>query len=170
MQIEVLSNHQLHLVIDALPDVVQNLADRWWVLCVYERRGLATSDSPVAIVPNERFIALRLGTGIINADEIHLPLTRRLELTLAHRDSLPPEFLVSRDSTVAGSAATARYTNSWMTTNARRVLFQHPDDHPLRGLDQALHRTSEVEPVNNVWSFMAPRRPSGASRRRDPTT
>jgi hypothetical protein len=64
-----------------------------------------------------------MGTGIENADLIHVPLTRRLSLALALRSTLPPELAVRReDGQVAGVTATTLYSNSCTVNSARRAL------------------------------------------------
>ena len=65
---------------DLLPRVTQSLLDRSWLLTVFERKALATSDHPVYVVPNEDLTEMGMGTGIENAMVIHAPLTCRHSL------------------------------------------------------------------------------------------
>ena len=70
---------------DLLPRGTQSLLDRSWLLTVYERKALATSDHPVYVVPNEELTRMGMGTGIENATVIHAPLTRRHSLAMYNR-------------------------------------------------------------------------------------
>jgi hypothetical protein len=88
-RVEAHPNHHLNHIAQMLPRIAGTLLDRWWVLTSFQRRALATSDHPVCVVPNKRNTMLGLGTGIENADEIVVPITRRHSLTMALRASLP---------------------------------------------------------------------------------
>lgn len=77
-EVEVHANHRLHHIAELLPRVTSSLLGRWWILIVFERKGLATSDHPVYVLPNPDLTALGMGTGIENAAAIHVPLTRSL--------------------------------------------------------------------------------------------
>lgn len=106
--VETHPNHHLQYVAQALPRITELLLNRWWLLTTFQRKGLATSDHPVYVLPNDDRLAVGMGTGIQNADLIHVPLTRRLSLALALRSSLPRELAVLReDGQVAGVTATA---------------------------------------------------------------
>ncbi|PXY33456.1 hypothetical protein BAY59_10225 [Prauserella coralliicola] len=152
---EVHANHHLHHIAQLLPRVTSSLLSRWWILTVFERKSLATSDHPVHVLPNPDQTALGRGTGIENAAAIHLPLTRRLSLSMHLRGTLPAEAAhVSKDIRQRGVAATALYSNSCTVNSARRTLFHHPEDLPLRGLDLPKPRTREIALSGKPWRFM----------------
>lgn len=152
LRVEAHPNHHLHYIAQMLPRVIAMLLDRWWVLTSFQRRAIATSDHPVYVVPNERDTVLGLGTGIENADEIVVPLTRRHSLTMALRASLP-QTTPTIDVHHPGVTAYAQYSNSCTVNNARRMLFHHPRDDPLRGLRLPQPRTREVGKVD-LWRFI----------------
>src|SRR6266516_840696 len=92
----------------------------------YERKRLATSDTPVVLLPSADHPDV-LGVGIANADEIYVPLDRRVGLSMAS--------LGTGDARVSGVVKTARYSNHAMARNARKYFFHHPKADPLRGLE-----------------------------------
>jgi hypothetical protein len=150
------ANEHLRFVGRALPEIVELLLGRVWFLSLYERKGLATCDHPVYVIPNPEFARVGLGTGIGNAHEIQVPLTRRHGLTMALREDLPVEMASLGDVVQRGVSQTALFNNSCMTLGARQALFHHPDDHPLRGLELQPRRQQEVELATDVWSWMKP--------------
>jgi hypothetical protein len=151
------ANHHLTHIANMLPRVTESLLHRWWVLTSFERKGLASCDQPVHIVPNERDLALGMGTGIETADQIHVPLTRRLSLGMARRDAIPSVLAaLNGDVRQPGVSKVALYCNSCTVNSARRVIFHHPDDQPLAGLDLHPPRTREVGSDGDPWRFMSP--------------
>jgi hypothetical protein len=153
--VEVNANHHLIHLTSLLPQVTESLLARLWVLTSFERKALATCDQPVFVVPNPDNASVGLGTGIENADTIHVPLTRRLSLTMALRATLPSEMPgQAADIRIAGVTATARYSNSCTLRSARSALFHHPDDQPLSGLDLKQPRDREVGRAGDPWRFM----------------
>lgn len=54
LSVQANANHHLAHIVEMLPRVTESLADRWWVLTSFERKGLATCDQPVFVAPNER--------------------------------------------------------------------------------------------------------------------
>lgn len=150
------ANEHLRYMGQALPEILDLLLDRVWFLSVYKRKGLATCDHPVFVIPNTDFAQMGLGTGIANAREIHVPLTRRHALTMALRDALPLELASSGDVIQPGVSKTALYSNSCMTLSARKALFHHPDDRPFQGLELQPRRQQEVELTTDLWSWMKP--------------
>jgi hypothetical protein len=126
------------------PRVAKYCSTRWWVLTAFRRKGLATCDHPVCVVPNKEHLATGLGTGIENAETIHLPLT----LGIPWRWRCGPPWLtnvrVAEDRQQAGVAATALYSNSCTVNNARHMLFHHPEDAPFKGLDLPTRQTREI--------------------------
>jgi hypothetical protein len=152
LRVEAHPNHHLGYIAQMLPRVTAILLDRWWVLTSFQRRAIVTSDHPACVVPNERNTVLGLGTGIENADEIVVPVSRRHSLTMALRASLPQP-TPATDVHHAGVTAYAQYSNSCSVNNARRMVFHHPQDDPLHGLTLPPSRTSEVGKVD-LWRFI----------------
>jgi hypothetical protein len=96
-------------------------------------------------VPNQNYLAVGMGTGIENADAIHVPLTRQHSLAMALRATLPAELAGQDvDRQQHGVTATALYSNSCTVNSARRTLFHHPADDPLKGMELHPARTREV--------------------------
>lgn len=147
----------MHHLADLLPRVTQSILDRSWLLTVFERKTLATSDHPVYIVPNEDLTAMGTGTGIENATVIHAPLTRRHSLAWSRPSAVPPQLAgdLGRDTCWLGVAATALYSNSCTVNSARRFLFHHPDDAPLAGFDLPRPRQREVAVRAQLWGWIA---------------
>ncbi|MFK4083652.1 DUF4238 domain-containing protein [Kribbella sp. NPDC020789] len=156
LEVEAHANHHVLHIAKLLPRVTASLLDRWWILTAFERKSLATSDHPVHIVPNPAQAAMGMGTGIENADEIHVPLTRRLALSMHLRATLPEELAGQvADRKQDGVAKIALYSNSCTVNGARRMLFHHPADNPLSGFDLPEPRTREVQAAGGLWRFMA---------------
>jgi uncharacterized protein DUF4238 len=129
------SRHHLELINDLLPEVTQILCRRNWILTFYQRKSLATSDTPVVLRPAAGHPA-GMGTGIGNAGEVHVPLDRRVALSMGGGST--------GDARCAGVTKTAIYLNDAMVKNARRYLFHHPEDDPFRGLELPGPRTREL--------------------------
>jgi hypothetical protein len=132
-----LSGPGLHIefIRSAAAQVAEILYNRDWVLTFYERRSLATSDTPVVLRPAPGHPA-GAGVGIANAGEIHVPLDRRVALSVADTGF--------GDSRAAGVTKTALYLNDATAKNSRRYLFHHPDDDPFRGLTLPEPRKHEL--------------------------
>jgi hypothetical protein len=152
LRVEAHPNHHLEYIAPMLPRVTAMLLDRWWVLTSFQRRAIATSDHPACVVPNMGNTVRGLGTGIANADEIVVPVTRRHSLTMALRASLPQP-TPATDVRQPGVTAYAQYSNSCTVNNARTMVFHDPRDDPLRGLTLPQPRTSEVGKVD-LWRFI----------------
>jgi hypothetical protein len=149
------ANHHVTHIANMLPQVTALLLDRWWVLTPFQRKTLGTSDHPVHVMPNKDLQATGLGTGIANANEIHVPLTRRHSLGLALRSSLPPELATRHeDHRQPGVAAVALYSNSCTVHSAQQMLFHHPQDAPFKGLELPGPRTRELVSSGDPWRFM----------------
>ena len=150
--IEATTNQHIHQIAMTLPRVIENLTERWWALSRFQRKALATSDSPVVVVPNERDVAIGMGTGIETADEILCPVNRHACVSLASRATLPP--YMAELSDIAQVAKTALFANSVTSRNARHYLFHHPDDEPLNGLPLPDPRSREIGLGGDPWRFM----------------
>ncbi len=119
------SRLHLELINDLLPAVTGMLCERNWILTFYQRKRLATSDTPVILRPAAEHPA-SMGVGIGNAGEVHVPLDRRVALSMGDGST--------GDARVPGVTKTAIYLNHAMARNARKYLFHHPEDDPLRRL------------------------------------
>jgi Protein of unknown function (DUF4238) len=126
---------QLQLIQRQLPAVARMLYERDWILTYYERKRLATSDTPVALLSAADHPDM-LGVGIFNAGEIYVPLDRRVGLSMARTGA--------GDVRIPGVAKTALYSNNAIARNTRRYLFHHPADDPLSGLELPEPRAREL--------------------------
>jgi Protein of unknown function (DUF4238) len=115
--------------------VAKMLYERDWVLTFYARRSLATSDTPVVLRPAPGHPA-GMGVEIANAGEINVPLDRRVALSMGDTSF--------GDGRAAGVTKTALYLNDATAKNARRYIFHHPGDGPLRGLTLPKPREHEL--------------------------
>ncbi len=77
-----------------------------------------------------------MGVGVSNAGEIHIPLDRRVALSMGNGST--------GDIRMRGVAKTALYLNDAMAKNARKYLFHHPEDDPLRSLELPGPRLREL--------------------------
>lgn len=148
------ANHHMQQLGQMLPRVTQSLLDRCWLLTVFQRKALATSDHPVYVVPNHDMTVVGMGTGIATATVIHAPLTRRHSLAMYDPSAVPPALADLGDSSFPGVAATALYSNSCTVNSARRFLFHHPDDTPLTGIDLHGPREREVAVHAQLWGWL----------------
>lgn len=153
LMVEANANHHLEQIARMLPRVTQSLLDRFWVLTSFTEGVLATSDHPAYVKPNPDHAAVGLGTGIQNAHEVHVPVTRRQSLGMALRAALPRELSTAGDRHQPGIPDVALYCNSCTVSSARRALFHHPEDDPLAGFDLPQPRNRELGGMN-PWQFM----------------
>lgn len=152
---EVHANHHMQHLASMLPKVTQILLDRSWLLTVFERKTLATSDHPVYVVPNRELTQIGMGTGIENATVIHAPLTRRHSLAMYQPSEVPPELAaLGCDIVWRGVTATALYSNSCTVNSARRYLFHHPADTPLAGHELPQPREREMAVHAQLWGWI----------------
>lgn len=155
LRAQVHANHHLQQLAQMLPRVTQSLLDRRWLLTIFQRKALATSDHPVFVVPNTASARMGMGTGIENATVLHAPLTRRHSLAMYLPSAVPPEvFPGGRDIRRAGVAAVALYSNSCAVNSARQFLFHHPQDAPLTGLDLPQPRGREISMNAQLWGWI----------------
>lgn len=117
------------------PVVAQMLAARDWHLTFFSRKSLVTSDSPVVLRPMIRHPG---GTTVAigEAAEVQVPLDRRVALSMRAP--------WRGDRLVPGTSKVAADLNQAVTQNARRFLFHHPSDEPLRGLTLPEPRLREL--------------------------
>jgi hypothetical protein len=121
---EARAEHHVQHLADVLPRVTQSILDRSWILTVFKRKALATSDHPVHVVPNEDSTRMGRGTGIENATVIHAALTRRHSLAMYQPSAVPTQIAaLGRDIRVSGVTATALFSNSCSVYIARVFLL-----------------------------------------------
>jgi hypothetical protein len=125
----------LELIERQLSAVTEMLCERNWILTFYQRKSLATSDTPVVLRPAASHPAGR-SVGIGNAGEIHVPLDRRVALSMGDG--------TTGDTRTQGVTMTARYLNDATAKNARKYIFHHPEDDPLKGLELPGPRLREL--------------------------
>lgn len=155
LRLEAHANHHMRHVGEMLPRVTDSLLRRFWLLTVFERKRLATSDHPVHVVSNPELTGMGMGTGIENATVIHAPLTHRHSLAMYLPSAIPPELAaLGSDTAWRGVAATALYSNSCTINGARRFLFHHPEDTPLAGLDLPQPRERESVVNAQLWGWI----------------
>lgn len=155
LRVEAHANHHVQHLGRLLPRVTNSLLDRLWLLTVFERKSLATSDHPVHVVSNRELTEMGMGTGIENATVIHAPLTRRRSLAMYLPSAVPPELAaLGGDTSFPGVSATALYSNSCTVNSARRFLFHHPDDAPLDRLDLPHPRERESVIHAQLWEWI----------------
>jgi hypothetical protein len=116
-----------------------------WIVTRYSRKTLATSDTPVVLVPDPKDREMGLGTGIGTAAELFVPIGRRVGLSMGGLPELDQELQTLE---LPGSAHFARWSNQHTLWNARKVVFHHPVDTPLDGLDNRGERLREMESGN----------------------
>lgn len=155
LRVEAHANDHMQDLAAMLPTATQLLLDRSWLLTVFERKTLATSDHPVHVVPNPELTQVGMGTGLVNADVIHAPLTRRHSLAMYLPSTVPPELAaLRRDIRCRGITATALYSNSCTVNSARRFLFHRPGDTPLAGLSLPQPREREAVVQAQLWGWI----------------
>src|SRR5664279_1708043 len=115
-----------------------------WIVVRYSRKSLATSDTPVVLVPRRSDFERRVGTGIGTAAELYVPISRRVGLCMG---DLPDPELGQEPETYErqGTSNTSRWMNIETVRNARRVVFHHPGDKPLERMDIQGERAAEVD-------------------------
>jgi hypothetical protein len=139
------SSLQLQLIQHQLPVVAEMLYKRDWILTYYQRKNLATSDAPVVLLPSEDHLDI-LGVGVADAGEIYVPLDRHVGLSMANAGT--------GDIRISGVVKTALYSNDAMAKNARKYLFHHPEDDPLRGLELPEPRARELANPTQVGGLI----------------
>jgi hypothetical protein len=119
-------NEHLLSIRNLIERAASSFLARRWEICFFNRKALATSDTPVVLIPAEGHEPWR-GVGFENAGSIYVPLARQAALLMAGFD--PGDDLV-----VPPSAWLAQHFNRATTFGARKAIFHHPGDTPLAGL------------------------------------
>jgi len=100
--------------------------NRGWTIIRFTRKMLATCDTPVMLVRHPSSDPNR-GVGLATAGAILLPLDRRVALMMGSPES--PDFQNP------GTTALAWDINQRTANAARRAVYHHPDDDPLKGVE-----------------------------------
>jgi hypothetical protein len=128
----------LSLMAESMEGFINLTLSRPWAIVRWQRRALATSDTPVVLVGDPDSPIPGVGFG--SAGHVMVPLSRRVGLTLGsvgNRENYP-------EGEVPGTTRSARLFNESTIGNARQVLFHHPDDDPLTGFTLPEPRTTEM--------------------------
>lgn len=114
------------------------LGRRPWLLFRWERRSIATSDTPVVLESrgDARFYS---DAGFGMAPGLLLPVGRRACMSLGKVGGDGEEEIV------AGNTRYARLTNTWTLVNARREALHHPEDDPFAGMTIPEVRDREMD-------------------------
>jgi hypothetical protein len=119
-----------------MPVATRMLYERDWILTSYQRRSLLTSDAPVVLRPMiRRPGGMTIGLG--QAAEVQIPLDRRVALSMVPRST--------GDRWRPGNTKSAGDLNQAVVSNARRYLFHHPSDDPLKRLALPHPRERELD-------------------------
>ena len=121
--------HQSNLVrlmLDSALAMVPFLTQRRYTLFRFDEPGLVLSDRPLVWYQKPSNRNPLLGVGIVNADQLWLPLDRRTALVL-HSDPTIPEEVRT------GHPALIDTFNAYVVGNAWAEVYCHPDD--LRRLE-----------------------------------
>jgi hypothetical protein len=123
-------NSQGHLnnMAAMLPGLTNLALGRPWVVTRFQRKSLATSDTPVALIPGPG--GPLDGVGFGSAEHIFVPLARRVALMLGPLGN--PTGI--EEGVRIGTAKSARLYNEITAGNARELLLHHPDNDPLAGI------------------------------------
>lgn len=97
--------------------------DRSWRRVTFERKRLLVSDSPVTLIPGERWDE----RGLAGSTAIAVPLDRRTLLWLEQ----PTEQGPANDRDRRAAALYANVHNHAAVLSAERFLYFHPDDDPV---------------------------------------
>jgi hypothetical protein len=129
----------LSLMAESMEGFINVTLARPWAIVRWQRRALATSDTPVVLVRDPDSPIPGLGFG--SAGRVMVPLSRRVGLTLGsvgNREHYP-------EGELPGTTQSAKLFNESTIGNARQVLFHHPDDDPLAGFALPEARTNEMD-------------------------
>jgi hypothetical protein len=163
------STKHLKLIADSLEGMT-NLVfyRRPWKLVRFSRKSVGIADTPVVLIPYPKSSHPHLGgTGLGTAMHLYLPLDRRTGLYMGELPPAEKAALWPSDSTLPASTAMAKRLNGYTLWNARKEVFQHPDDTPFDSMEIPAPRDSEMliphDQINELIEAFARRqgRPSG---------
>ena len=126
----------IKILMDLLPGMAAYLHDCHWTLFRFTRRSMVTSDHPVSLVVGDDHPEWS-GVGIATAELFLIPLSRRIALTIQPHDrfpSLPPGLDRVPDFQHDGTTQIANSINQQTVLGARKYVYHHPEDSPLKRL------------------------------------
>lgn len=151
-------DHHRHLqtIIEALQGATNLVFFRQpWVLTRFNLKSLGTSDTPIVLIPDPKDRVIGLGTGLGNAMQLYVPLSRRVGLCMGALGDRVPDFIIP------GTASMAKQLNDYTLWNARKIVFHHPDDTPYadRTIPQPRGQEMDVphEQINKIIESFARR-------------
>ena len=122
--------HQSNLVklmLDNALAMFPFLIQRRYTVFAFNEPGLVLSDRPLVLYQTPANRNPLLGVGIVNADQLWLPLDRRTALVLHSDPAIPEEVRFPADPALIDTF------NGYVVRNAWAEVYCHPDD--LRRLD-----------------------------------
>ena len=126
----------IKILMDLLPGMAAYLYECHWTLFRFTRRPILTSDHPVNLVVGDDHPEWS-GVGIATAELFLIPLSRRAALTIQPHDrfpSLPPGLEKVPDFQHDGTTQVANSINQQTVLGARKYVYHHPEDSPLKRL------------------------------------
>ncbi|MEV7077649.1 DUF4238 domain-containing protein [Streptomyces sp. NPDC093516] len=146
------ANQHVRLLTGLLPTTAAYLRDCHWTLFQFDRRSIATSDHPVSLVVAPDHPKWQ-GVGIATAELFLVPLGRRAALTIQPRRRFPQTTMeVQRipDFIQKGTTAIARSINQETAARARKYVYHHPNETPLKGLYLPKPETRDRPSISNA--------------------
>ncbi|MEV6388540.1 DUF4238 domain-containing protein [Nocardia xishanensis] len=132
--IEASSILHINRIMDDVPETLRFFLARPWALIRFERKTLLTCDTPVSLVPRPDTPSY-MGTGLLNAFAITLPLSRHVGLVMTDlkplvENGVDPRRVVAGELDVVEppTGRNAAMFNRCMLLNARNEIYYHPDD------------------------------------------
>jgi hypothetical protein len=125
-----------------------------WIVVRYNHKTLATSDTPVVLIPSDHDARMGMGSGIGSAGELYVPISRQVGLCMGDLPPIdgPPKLTCLE---APGSTQSARWMNQATAFNARRVIFHCPGDAPLEGLKMPTgERLQEIQGTDHQIDAM----------------
>jgi len=130
-------NAHLQLMLELLPKATNRLIAMRLVIVRYKRQRLLTCDSPVVLHSEPIDGSFPTGVGLLNADEVWLSVS--CDVAVCFTDRVP------RDAELPPNASGAHWLNLMTAHHARRWIFHHPEDSPLRPIDFPAWRATDLD-------------------------
>lgn len=146
-QVKTHPNEHLRSMAELLPGTAQMFHDRSWTFVRFERKAIITTDAPVVLLPTVDHPQY-LGVGLVTAGGVLVPLDRRVALLMGEPGT--------DDRLLIGTAKGARALNQNLAIRARRCVFHHPEDDPLRDIRLPEPRDRELDARDQIRRFLRP--------------
>lgn len=140
-------NAHIALLASLLPGTAAYLSDSQWTLFKFSQRSIITSDHPVSLTVAPDYPAWR-GIGIFTADIFLVPLSRRHALTIRPKNLREGKEIP--DYSIQGTTKIAQTLNQQTTMGARRYLYHHPGELPLKGIHVPNPSTDNGRSMSNA--------------------